>query len=66
MDRVAAAGLSIPPGIDAARRLTRFAVAGRYPHFGEDVGPDEWREAAKLAEAVVHWAREVIEKNVEA
>lgn len=60
LDLVRDAGLAVPAELAEARRLTPYAVAGRYPRFGEDVSPDEWREAGALADRVVRWAEAVI------
>lgn len=41
-----------------AERLTRFAVAARYPGFTEPVVEEEYRRAVEIAEAVVGWAED--------
>ncbi len=61
LDLVQSIGIAIPVDVAEARRLTRYAVGGRYPRFGEDASPDEWRDAAALAGRVVRWAAELIE-----
>ena len=42
----------------ASAQLTDYATALRYPGHGEPVTKDEYREALRLAEAVVAWAEE--------
>ena len=44
------------PVLDAATRLGVYAVATRYPGRPEPVSEDEYREAARLADAVFRWA----------
>ena len=49
-----------PASVREAVRLTRFAVADRYPGVSEPVTEDEYAELLKIAQAVVAWAeREV-------
>ena len=60
LDLVAGAGVSIPADVAEARRLTRYAVAGRYPRFGEDASPEDWQRATALAEGAVRWAESVV------
>lgn len=62
MTLAADAGLRIPAEIREAGRLTRYAVAARYPGL-EDVTEEELREAAALAEAVVGWAEELVARG---
>ena len=47
---------TIPPAIAEAARLTRFAVATRYPGVGEPVTAEEHHRAVAIAESVVTWA----------
>ena len=49
---------AIPPAIADAARLTRFAVATRYPGAAEPVTVEEHHRAVAIAEAVVTWADE--------
>jgi HEPN domain-containing protein len=60
LDLVVAEGLTVPADVGEARRLTPYAVGGRYPRFGEDVSTDEWREAVTVAERVVQWAGSIV------
>lgn len=54
------AGIRIPLPVRSSVRLTRFAVATRYPGPGEPVSPREYRRAASIASDVVGWAETVI------
>ena len=50
-------GIAVPPEVDAASCLTRYAVATRYPGFFEPVTPLEYKEAlapAGLADGLTH------------
>lgn len=50
------AGEPIPPAIADAARLTRFAVATRYPGVTEPVTGEEYQRAVAIANVVVQWA----------
>jgi HEPN domain-containing protein len=50
--------LIIPVDRDALERLTAYAVQVRYP--GEDLTPDEAREALQIAQAVRRFARRLL------
>ena len=54
------AGHSFPASIREAARLTRFAVAMRYPGVMEPVERDEYDQALMTATAVVHWAESIL------
>jgi len=54
------AGIVVPPEIREAGALTPYAVAGRYPVWGEDVSPEEFETALDLARRVVLWASALI------
>lgn len=60
LDLVERAGVVVPPDVGESRRLTRYAVGGRYPRFGEDASLEEWRRAAALAERALLWAESAI------
>ena len=49
-----------PVQLDAAAKLSEYAVTTRYPGTGSAVSPAERREAAKLAQAVLSWAEKRI------
>lgn len=65
LDLIANEGVRVPAAVGEARRLTSYAVGSRYPRFGEDVDPEEWREATAIAERVVRWAELVIASSSE-
>jgi HEPN domain-containing protein len=48
-------GISLPKRIRAAAELSDYAVEARYPGPMEPVTEREYREAVKMAEAVVDW-----------
>lgn len=60
LDVVLASGLDVPQEILDARRLTPYAVSGRYPGVSEDADEDEYREALKTAERVFAWAETLV------
>jgi HEPN domain-containing protein len=57
---VAASGTELPREILEAKRLTPYAVAGRYPGVSEDASEEEYREALEIAERVVAWAETLV------
>ncbi len=46
---------------ECAVKLTRFAVAARYPGVSEVVTRPEYEEALSLAEKVVQWAEGLLQ-----
>ena len=48
----------VPDEIHQAERLTRYAMAARYPGMERPVSEQEHAEAVAVAEAVVQWAEE--------
>ena len=50
----------LPTDVDAATTLTDYAVSGRYPDEVEEVNEEEYREAVRLAQAVVQWAESIL------
>ncbi len=54
---------AIPKTVQAADRLTRFAVVTRYPGMAEPVTRQEFTRAVKIAEQVVRWAEKLIAKK---
>ncbi|MBI3057839.1 MAG: HEPN domain-containing protein [Deltaproteobacteria bacterium] len=54
---------TIPKTVQAADRLTRFAVVTRYPGMAEPVTRQEFTRAVKIAEQVVRWAEKLIAKK---
>jgi HEPN domain-containing protein len=53
-------GLQIPVRIQEAARLTRFALADRYPGVGGPVTEEERQDFLRIASDVVQWAQEQI------
>ncbi len=49
-------GTALPEPVWQAARLTRYAVATRYPGITEPVTEEEYAAAVALAEQVVRWA----------
>jgi HEPN domain-containing protein len=49
-------GEPIPEEVRQAVRLTRYALATRYPGITEPVTEEEYTQAVALAEQVVQWA----------
>jgi HEPN domain-containing protein len=55
-------GLSVPEEVREAATLTEYVLETRYPGTAEPVTEEEYREAVRLAEAVVRWAEETIQR----
>lgn len=55
-----ALGLEIPEPVDSATQLTRYAVDTRYPAFFDPVSEAEYRQALRMAEAVLAWVRSLL------
>jgi HEPN domain-containing protein len=51
-------GIAVPESIREAERLTRFAVLARYPSIAPPVDEEEYSEALRIAETVIHWVEE--------
>jgi HEPN domain-containing protein len=60
LDLVAATGVEVPPEVLEAKRLTPYAVAGRYPGVSEDASEQDYREALEAAEKAVAWAEGLV------
>ena len=56
------AGREVPQFIRQAARLTRYAVAARYPGISESVTHKEYEEAVTIAEEVVDWVEGMLEE----
>ena len=52
------AGCAVPERVLAARELTRYATASRYPSLHDRVSKPQYAAAIRIAEAVVRWAEE--------
>jgi HEPN domain-containing protein len=61
LDLLVSDGLTVPDEIQDARRLTPYAVSGRYPQLGEYVDHEEWRAVLEIARRVLQWAEATIE-----
>jgi HEPN domain-containing protein len=48
--------VGVPPGVQEAKILTDYAAIFRYLPHPEPPGEEDWREALRLAGAVVEWA----------
>ncbi|MCY3019890.1 MAG: HEPN domain-containing protein [Planctomycetota bacterium] len=55
---VRGAGLRWPGSLDAALKLTEYAVSSRYPGISTEVTAKERLEAVKVARCVLGWARQ--------
>lgn len=62
LDLAADAGAEIPGEIDGARRISRYAILGRYP-FETRVSETDRDAAVALADAVVLWAEDILRGN---
>jgi HEPN domain-containing protein len=49
-------GIKIPKSMTVAGELSKFAVFTRYPFESSPIVEKEYKEAVKIAEAVLHWA----------
>ena len=56
-------GIALPENIRAAAGLTDYSVEARYPGPFEPVTEYEFKEALRLAEAVVVWAESQVMSN---
>ncbi len=56
-------GTAVPAAIREAGRLTRFAVATRYPGIAEPVTQEEYERAVTIAEAVIDWAEKTVQRQ---
>ena len=54
---------AVPQSIRQSARLTRYAVATRYPGVSEPVTQKEYEEALILAEDVVHWVEGILKED---
>ena len=51
---------TVPERVEDAASLTDYAVMGRYPGDTEPVDDEEYKEAIRLAKAVISWTEQVI------
>jgi len=54
--------IQIPESVRRSAGLTGYAIIGRYPGLSEPVTQEEYADAVKLAEEVVNWANERINR----
>lgn len=54
------AGQEIPESVKQASRLTRYAIASRYPSAIEPVTEEEYQEALAIARKVVRWVESAV------
>jgi HEPN domain-containing protein len=57
---VESTGEEIPDSVLQAAKLTRFAVAMRYPGVIEPITREEYAEAVAIAGSVIDWAHKVL------
>ena len=57
---VVRAGLSVSEAVAQAARITRFAVAARYPGLAEPVTEEEYERAVAIAKEVLEWAKQAV------
>ena len=48
-------GVDVPESVKESAKLTRFAIATRYPHVLAPVTRNEYLRAVAIAEAVIDW-----------
>ncbi len=53
-------GLEMPEDTSGAAKLTDYAVLSRYPGEIEPVTQEEYVDALRIAEAVLHWAEGIL------
>lgn len=58
--RLERSGVPLPPVVKEAVVLTRYAFETRYPGPFEPITEEEYRNAVRLAEAVVAWAESML------
>ena len=56
--------VQVPPGVQAAKVLTDYAANFRYLPHPEPPDEQDWREALRLATAVVAWAEAALESDI--
>jgi HEPN domain-containing protein len=60
LDLVSKTGIDVPAEVAEAKRLTAWAVTGRYPGASEDASENDHREALAAAERTVAWATALV------
>ena len=57
--------MAIPPSVQQAALLTRYAVDTRYPGTHEQPTWEDFQKTLRLAEAVVRWSEEMIGRGAQ-
>jgi HEPN domain-containing protein len=57
------AGIRVPKYVIESDRLTRFAVADRYPGLSAPITKSEHRRAVRIATAVLRWATRQVDRR---
>jgi HEPN domain-containing protein len=60
LDLVSRTGIDVPSSVLEAKRLTPWAVTGRYPGVTEDASEQDYEEALETAERTVAWAEGLV------
>jgi HEPN domain-containing protein len=60
LDLAESAGIEAPREVLGAKRLTPYAVAGRYPGVSEDATEEDYEQALKAATDVLAWAETLV------
>jgi HEPN domain-containing protein len=55
--------LRVPEAVEDAVVLMSYAFEVRYPGLAEPVSEEEYRQAIELAQTVIRWAEEMIERG---
>jgi len=60
IDGLQSLGITVPPAVSQAARLTRYAVETRYPVVPSTVTEQDREDAVRVAAEVVNWASTII------
>jgi HEPN domain-containing protein len=60
LDLAVTSGIEVPTEVLRAKRLTPYAVAGRYPGVSEDATEEDYGQALKSAAEVLAWAESLV------
>jgi HEPN domain-containing protein len=53
-------GIAVPDPVKESAKLTRFAIATRYPHFLPPIQEQEYQRAVAIADRIVTWCEDEI------
>lgn len=56
--------ISVPDPVKESAKLTRFAIATRYPHILSPVSEDEYLRVIRIAEDVVRWSENAVKEKM--